>query len=82
MSEWRPIEHAPKDGTPVWLATKVMMLGLSTEELEKMPYVVLLARFDSWNYEWRLAQTGKKIGLPEYQYPLLWHPCAIPAVPK
>ena len=82
MGEWQVISTAPKDGSAVWIAVKPCIWGLyKLEEQKKIPFTVCLVRYDTWNHQWRLLQSGEAIQYSKYHNPEFWQPCPIPVAP-
>lgn len=79
---WEPIESAPRDGTLVWLAVKPFIMPLTAAEHEKVDYQSVLVRYDTWEWEWRLHQTGEQVRFPKWCMPKFWMLCERPKPPE
>lgn len=78
---WQSMKTAPRDGTKIWLATKDMQLEMLGRFGQSSKHIfVNLVRFDSWNFVYKLVQSGEVQDLP-LRRPVAWHPVNMPAKP-
>lgn len=83
MSEWKPIVSAPHDGTIIWIVTKLYLVGegLGIYVPDKNYYKVMMARYDSWNFEFRMLEKGDFINFPKHIV-LAWKKAKIAIIPS
>lgn len=77
MSDWRPIETAPKDGTHVILWVPFFMPQTVREKLGRGYGAVLAGGWNSWEKVWALEIGGSCVG-PKYMVPTHWMPLPDP----
>lgn len=79
MDDWKPIDSAPHDGTPIWVAVQYRSRYFPSTIIDG-PLISVFCRYDSWEQQFRKAQSGETLD-PVIEQPLFWCSIHIPKPP-